>query len=81
MFVRFVGLFRRRRHEAEMNDELRAHLDALIERNRVACMSPEEARFAASVGAMTREQIFLAGTDSRFPFLESPGQQVLRVSN
>jgi hypothetical protein len=47
MLAWFVGLFRGRRHEAEMNDELRAHLDALIERNRVSCMSPEEARLAA----------------------------------
>jgi putative ABC transport system permease protein len=45
--VRFAGLFRRKQHEAEMNEELRAHLDALIERNRAAGMSPDEARFAA----------------------------------
>jgi predicted permease len=47
MLVRFAGLFRRKRHEAEMDEELRAHLEALIERNRRARMSPEEARFAA----------------------------------
>jgi putative ABC transport system permease protein len=47
MLVRFVGLFRRRQHEAEMNAELRAHLDALIERNVAAGMSSEEARYAA----------------------------------
>lgn len=41
--VRFVGLFRRKRHEAEMHDELRAH----VERNLAAGMSPDEARYAA----------------------------------
>src|SRR5688572_3222249 len=47
MLVRFAGLFRRKEHEAEMNDELRAHLDGLTERNLAAGMSPDEARFAA----------------------------------
>src|SRR4051812_38118821 len=47
MLVRFVGLFRRKQHEAEMHEELRAHLDALVERNLAAGMSPEEARYAA----------------------------------
>jgi macrolide transport system ATP-binding/permease protein len=47
MFVRLVGLFRRQRHEAEMNEELRGHLDGLIERNVAAGMSPDEARYAA----------------------------------
>jgi predicted permease len=47
MLVRVAGLFRRKQDEAEMNEELRAHLDALTERNVAAGMSPEEARFAA----------------------------------
>ena len=46
MFVRFAGLFRRRQHEAETNEELRAHLDALTERNIAAGMSPDEAHYA-----------------------------------
>src|SRR5687768_6116427 len=41
------GLFRRRQLETEMNEELRAHLDGLIERNLAACMPPDEARHAA----------------------------------
>src|SRR5688500_7785322 len=45
--ARFVGLFRRKQREAEMNEELRAHLEGLIERNLAAGMSPEEARYAA----------------------------------
>ena len=47
MFVRLAGLFHRKRHETEMNAELRAHLDGLIERNVAAGMSPNEARLAA----------------------------------
>jgi predicted permease len=47
ILVRLAGLFRRKRHEAEMSEELRAHLDGLIERNVAAGMSAEEARFAA----------------------------------
>ena len=46
-FIRFAGLFRRRSLEAQMNEELRAHLDGLIERNLAAGMSRDEARFAA----------------------------------
>ena len=44
---RVRGLFRRRSLETEMNAELRAHLDALIERNVAAGMSLDEARLAA----------------------------------
>lgn len=47
MLVRFTGLFRRKQREAEMNEELRAHLDALTERNSAAGMPAEEARLAA----------------------------------
>ncbi len=45
--ARFAGLFRRNRHEDEMNEELRGHLDALTERNVAAGMEPGEARYAA----------------------------------
>lgn len=44
---RLRGLFRRRALEAEMNEELRAHLDALIDRNLAAGLSLDEARHAA----------------------------------
>jgi predicted permease len=47
MLVRSGRLFRRNRHEAEMADELRAHVDALTERNLAAGMSPDEARYTA----------------------------------
>jgi hypothetical protein len=47
MLVRLAGLFRRKQLESEMNEELRAHFDALIERNLAAGMSLDEARHAA----------------------------------
>jgi len=43
-----IGAFTRRRAlETEMNAELQAHLEELVERNLAAGMSPEEARYAA----------------------------------
>ncbi|HUR59864.1 MAG TPA: ABC transporter permease, partial [Opitutaceae bacterium] len=47
MLVRFAGLFRRKQREAEMNEEMHAHLEGLIQRNRGKGMSPDDARFAA----------------------------------
>src|SRR5688572_20834113 len=44
---RLCGLFRRRTLESEMTEELRGHLDALVEHNLAAGMSPEDARYAA----------------------------------
>jgi predicted permease len=47
MLARFAGLFRRSQQEADMNEEMRAHVDGLIERNLAAGMSPDDARYAA----------------------------------
>ncbi|MGH9431425.1 MAG: ADOP family duplicated permease [Terriglobia bacterium] len=44
---RLSGLFRRRRLEHELNEELRLHLDMLIEENLQRGMPPEDARYAA----------------------------------
>src|SRR4051812_41839243 len=44
---RLRGLFSRGTLEIEMNEELRAHLDALVERNIATGMAPDEARYAA----------------------------------
>src|SRR5688500_5598316 len=44
---RVGGLFRRNRLEAEISEELRAHLDGLIERNVASGMSPDKARHHA----------------------------------
>src|SRR5689334_5670359 len=44
---RAFGLFRRRKREADMAEEIRHHLDGLTERNVAAGMSVQEARKAA----------------------------------
>src|SRR5579864_9285910 len=44
---RFIALFRKRHLEQEMNEEMRAHLEMLIEENVQRGMSREEARYAA----------------------------------
>ena len=44
---RFAGLFRKNRRDAEMAEEMQAHLDLLTERNIAAGMSATDARNAA----------------------------------
>src|SRR5213595_1103517 len=46
-FSRLLGLFSKDRRDAEMAEEMQAHLDLLTERNIAAGMSPHEARNAA----------------------------------
>jgi macrolide transport system ATP-binding/permease protein len=46
-FSRLFGLFRKNRRDAEMAEEMQAHVDLLIERNIAAGMLPHEARNAA----------------------------------
>ncbi len=46
-FSRLFGLFRKDRHNAEMAEEMQAHVDLLTERNIAAGMLPHEARNAA----------------------------------
>jgi putative ABC transport system permease protein len=45
--LRFRSLFRRRRVEGELGDELRFHLEKLAEENVEKGMTPEDARYAA----------------------------------
>ena len=60
---RLKSLVRRRRVEAEMAEEMRLHLELLVERNRAAGMNPHDARSAAlrqfgnvaSIGEQARE--------------------------
>lgn len=75
MLVRFAGLFRRRRREAEMNDELQTHLDELIGRNLAAGMSADEARFAAQRAFGGVEQVKERARDERRSVW---GEQVLQ---
>jgi macrolide transport system ATP-binding/permease protein len=46
-FSRLLGLFQKNKRDAEMAEEMRAHLDLLIERNIAAGMLPHDARNAA----------------------------------
>jgi len=46
-FSRFFGLFRKNCRDAEMAEEMQAHIDLLTERNISAGMSPTDARNAA----------------------------------
>src|SRR5713101_10218918 len=46
-FSRLLGLFQKSRRDAEMAEEIQAHVDLLIERNIAAGMTPDEARHAA----------------------------------
>src|SRR5881227_245719 len=46
-FSRLVGLFRKNHRDAEMAEEIQAHVDLLTERNIAAGMLPHEARSAA----------------------------------
>src|SRR5438874_2333618 len=46
-FSRLLGLFQKNKRDAEMAEEIRQHVDLLIERNIAAGMLPHEARNAA----------------------------------
>src|ERR1700692_1640714 len=46
-FSRLLGLFQKDKRDAEMAEEMQAHVDLLIERNIAAGMLPHEARNAA----------------------------------
>jgi len=46
-FSRFAGLFRKSHRNAEMAEEMQAHIDLLTERNIAGGMTPDEARNAA----------------------------------
>src|SRR5499426_616402 len=47
LWRRLLSLLRRRRHEREMEEEMRFHLDMQIEQNLISGMAAEEARYAA----------------------------------
>src|SRR5262247_2800436 len=47
LWRRLLSLLRRRRHEREMEEEMRFHLDMQIEQNLTSGMAAEEAHYAA----------------------------------
>jgi predicted permease len=64
-FSRLFGLFRKKNGEAEMAEELRQHLEGLIERHIADGMSPGDARNAALKEFGGVEQIKEAARDER----------------
>jgi len=64
-FSRLLGLFRKQRSDAEMTEEIRQHLDLLIERNISSGMSPNESRHAALRKFGGVEQIKEAAREQR----------------
>src|SRR6185437_2641849 len=74
---RAAGLFHKERRDAELEEELAAHLEMLVEENVERGMTPEEARRAARIALGGREQIKEAVHEQRgLPWLESLWQDV-----
>ena len=69
---RVAGLFHKERRDAELEEELAAHLEMLVEQNVERGMTPEEARRAARIALGGVEQIKEAVREQRgLPSLES----------
>src|SRR5437763_7747008 len=64
-FSRLLGLFQKNRRDAEMAEEIQAHVDLLTERNITAGMLPHEARNAALREFGGVEQIKEAAREQR----------------
>src|SRR5580704_17408261 len=74
---RVAGLFLKRRRELELNEELRAHIDALTEENIRRGMSEKDARHAARREFGGLEQTKECYRDQRgLPFLETLAQDL-----
>src|ERR1700690_3806435 len=56
MLSRIASLFRGRKLDADLEDELRSHIDLAVEENQKRGMSPQQARTAAmrSFGGVTQ---------------------------
>ena len=69
---RVAGMFRKERRDAELAEELAAHLEMLAEQNMERGMTTEEARRAARIALGGGEQIKEAVREQRgLPFVES----------
>jgi putative ABC transport system permease protein len=72
LISRFIALFRKRRLEQELDEELRAHLEMLIEENRRKGLSRAEARYAALRSFGGVEQVKERHREQRgLPFVEA----------
>jgi predicted permease len=76
-FRKFRALFRREKLDAEMSEEMRAHLDLQVAENESRGMSPEEARHAALRAFGGVEQIKERARDQRaFGWIEQIRQDL-----
>src|SRR6185312_4340950 len=78
---RTVGMFRKRKRDAELEEELSAHLEMLVEQNVERGMTPQEARRAARIALGGGEQIKEAVREQRgLPMLrKSPGFAAIAI--
>jgi len=77
LFARIAGVFAKRRRDDELDEELRAHLEALTQKNIAHGMSAKEARYAARREFGGLEQMKEAYREQRgLPFLETLAQDV-----
>src|SRR5438034_1393640 len=75
--ARLVGFLSTRRRDADLNDEIQAHLDLLIEEKKRDGMSPEDARAAARREFGGVDQIKEAYRDQGgLPFVETIVQDI-----
>ena len=69
---RAAGVFRKRKRDAELEEELASHLEMLVEENEERGMTPREARRAARIALGGGEQVKEAVREQRgLPWLES----------
>ena len=74
---RAAGLFHKERRDAELEEELAAHLEMLVEQNVERGMTPDEARRGARIALGGGEQVKEAVREQRgLPWLESFWQDV-----
>jgi len=72
---RLLALFRRKRLEENLDEELRGHLDMLVEENIRRGLSPDEARYAAQRSFGGVEQVKEIYREQRgLPMIETLGQ-------
>src|SRR4030095_275736 len=70
--ARIRGLFRKSRIEQDLDEELRSHVDMLVDENLRRGMSPEEAYFAARRSFGVLEQTREAWRDQKgLPLVET----------
>ncbi len=77
LLSRFLALFRNRRLERDLDDEVRSHLEMLVEENQRKGIPPEEAHYAALRSFGSVERVKEAHRDQRgLPLIETVWQDL-----